>query len=174
MTNRELLPLLREIKQQKMARFNEVFSVFERLLACFRYRLGDDDAMQELTLFLLELIYAIDTDQFAEDDSEALKRYIAVALRNRYILLSKQRDLYRRMSNELNDGFGESPLSEEQIVLKHALRRLPEKQRLVIVYRYYYGYSIEEIADMLAITRQGANQLKNRGLATLKKYCAFE
>ena len=169
MKNRELLPLLKEIQEQNMTHFAEVYAVFERLLACFRFRLKEDDAMQDLTLFLLELIYSLDTDKFIADDSEAIKRYIAVCLRNRYIALSKQKNVYRMMSGELYEGLAADLPCEEQIELKYALRRLPDKQRLVIVYRYFYGYSIEEIANRLSVTRQAANQLKKRGLAALKK-----
>ena len=170
MNNREMLPILKEIKQQNMSRFGEIFAEFERLLACFRFRLKDDDATQELTLFFLELLTSIDTDKFVSDESEALRRYIAVCLRNRYIALSKRQSAYRAMCGELYEGLASDMLSEEKIELKHALRRLPDKQRLVIVYRYLYGYSIEEIAALLCITRQAANQLKKRGLSTLKTY----
>lgn len=170
MNNREMLPILKEIQQQNMSRFGEIFSEFERLLARFRFRLNDDDASQELTLFFLELLTSMDTDKFMEDESEGLKRYIAVCLRNHYIALSKRQSAYRMMCDELYEGLASDMLSEEKIELKHALRRLPDKQRLVIVYRYLYGYSIEEIAALLSVTRQAANQLKKRGLKSLKTY----
>ena len=174
MENKELLPLLEEIKQQNMERFNEVYALFERLLICFCFRLGDDDAMQELTLFLLELIDSLDTGKFERDESQTVKRYIAVSLRNRYIALSRQRSNIRMMSNELYEGLAVNLPEAEQIELRQALKRLPDKERLVIAYRYFYGYSTQEIARRLCMTRQGVNRIKKRGLMMLKKQLRFQ
>ncbi len=170
MKNKELLPIVQEIQQRDMRHFPEFYAAFEKLIRCYGVRFSDDDAAQELTVFLLELVYSLDCDQFLPDDSEALKRYIAVAIRNRYIALSKQRQAHEKMANELLEGMGAFSMNEDSLVLRNALRELPDKQRLAVTYHYVYGYSDREIADRLRITRQAVNRLKNRGLAFLRTY----
>lgn len=65
------------------------------------------------------------------------------------------------------------PPEQDQTTLKTELRdalsHLPEKQRDVIRYAYFYGYSVSEIGEAMQISRQAVNQIKKRALGELKK-----
>ena len=91
MCNSEIIKIIKEIQSNDMSRFGELYDVFSVLIRHFENKADFEDASSELSLFLLELIYSLDTDKFIPDSSEALKRYIAVSLRNRYIALSKRK-----------------------------------------------------------------------------------
>ena len=52
--------------------------------------------------------------------------------------------------------------------LADALARLPERQRAVIVLRYYAGLSEAEIADLLGCRAGTVKSLAHRGLAALR------
>lgn len=57
-------------------------------------------------------------------------------------------------------------LEHEQVL--HALRRLPDRQREVLVLRYYGDLSEAEIADALKISRGAVKSHASRGMAALR------
>lgn len=74
MENKKLLKIVKEIKNGDMSNFGELYAVFERLIKLYGARIELEDAKEELTVFLLELIYDIDTGRFAPDCSDTLCR----------------------------------------------------------------------------------------------------
>ena len=162
MCNKELSAIIKEIKGQDMSRFGELYGVCDRLISFYAKKLGYEDAAQELTVFLLELIY---------DGSDTLKRYLAVSLRNQYINLSKRNSKYRAECEELFDNSGaEAYEFDTKIALTEGLKLLSEKQKFVIISRYVYGFSDAETADRLCISRQSVHGLLLRGLEILREY----
>ncbi len=174
MKNAFLIPVIREIQNQNMSHFAELFENFEGLIYCYGKRLCYEDATQELTLFLLELLDSLDTDRFPCDDSQGVQKYIAVSLRNRYIFLSKKQQKTMCQSDKPVDQIGVELETEEAIALKSGLKSLSERQRLAVTYRYCYGYSDCEIAQIMGISRQAVNRLHKRGLTSLKEYFGEE
>lgn len=170
MCNREIMSIAKEIKNKDMSRFGELYEAFAGLIHHFELKLGYDDAGQELTVFLLELMYSLDTDRFLPDDSEAINRYIAVSVRNKYIALSKQERRRVLESGELFDGIGCTQEFDNRTLLKEGMKFLSERQRAAVALRYIYGYSDAEIAHRLGITRQAVNRLERRGLEILREY----
>jgi RNA polymerase sigma-70 factor (ECF subfamily) len=55
-------------------------------------------------------------------------------------------------------------------VLQHALARLNDDQRKVILLRYCDDYSISEIAQLLNRSEGAIKQLRNRGVALLRTH----
>ena len=170
MCNRELMSIVKEIKNKDMSRFEELYDAFAGLIRHFEIKLGYDDAGQELTVFLLELVYSLNTDRFLSDDSDILKRYIAVSVRNKYIALSKRKNRIELESGELYDCIGCAEEFEGSFTLKEAMNNLNERQRAALTLRYLYGYSDTEIAEKLGITRQSVNRLERKGLSVLREY----
>ncbi len=171
MCNKELSAIIKEIKGQDMSRFGELYGVCDRLILFYAKKLGYEDAAQELTVFLLELIYEIDIKKFKADGSDTLKRYLAVSLRNQYINLSKRNSKYRAECEELFDNSGaEAYEFDTRIALTEGLKLLSEKQKFVIISRYVYGFSDAETADRLCISRQSVHGLLLRGLEILRGY----
>lgn len=170
MCNSLLKPLIASIRKQDMSGFNLIYQEFKRLISLYADRIGDDDAAQELTVFFIELLYSIELDIFKADDSDGLKRYIAVSIRNKYIALSKERQLLDRMTNELYDNlafFYQD--ADEGLILEEALKMLTPQQRAIIVYKYIYCYSDAEICMLLGVSRQAVNKMKNRALMLLRQ-----
>lgn len=170
MCNRELLSIVKEVKNKNMSRFEELLGSFEGLIYYFAGKLGFDDAAQELTVFLIELVYSMSTDCFLSDESEELNKYIAVCIRNRYILISKKCGKSASEENELRENVGFYVDFENSIALKEGMSRLSMRQREAIILRYIYGFSDSQIAERLGITRQAVNRLERRGLKSLRDY----
>jgi DNA-directed RNA polymerase specialized sigma24 family protein len=66
------------------------------------------------------------------------------------------------------DGYSDEH-REDAIVLWAATRRLPPRQRAVLVLRYYEDLSEAEIARVLGIPVGTVKSLARRGLATLRR-----
>ena len=171
MENMCLISLVEKVKEKDMSSFPLIFSEFEKLIKIYAFRFGGDDTVQDLTVFLIELLYKIDLSIFERDESDSLKRYIAVSIRNRYIYLSRQNAKFQFESeiSYLDDRPSKISLSDRYF-LKEALSRLSDKQKEIVVYKYIYSYSDAEIADFLKVTRQAVNRLKNRAIGILKEF----
>lgn len=170
MRNRYLKPIIEKFKNQDMGVFETLYDEFKKLIMFYSGKLCYDDAVSELTLFLIELFYQIDLKKFDSDDSVTINKYIAIAMRNQYIYLSQQRERYRKMSYKLYDTIdGYQPDFEQRVSLIESINILSEKQKMIIIYRYIYGYTNFEIASLMGISRQAVNQLKNRALLSLKE-----
>ena len=74
---------------------------------------------------------------------------------------------------ELSDGtepFIETLIKEEELeALAIALERLPERERDVIILRYYHGYTPAEVAAHMKISYSNAKFLQHRAIGMLKK-----
>ncbi len=169
MCNTLLLPLIRQFKKQDMSVFNIIYGEFEKLINFYSSHLGIEDTKSELTLFLIELLYAVDLSRFKEDCSFGVKKYIAVCIRNQYIALSKKKQKTTNLNCPLYENCAVySELYEEKIAVEQLYSFLTEKQKRILDYRYKYGYSDREIAKRLNIKRQAVNQMRNRALEVLK------
>ncbi len=163
MCNSKLIPLIKKFKSQDMSVFEAIYGEFAKLINFYASHIATEDANSELTLFLIELLYAVDLSRFKNDCNEGLKKYIAVCIRNEYISISKSKEKLERFTYELFENYaGYTENQEDKIAVEQVFKYLTEKQRKVLVYRYKYGYSDVEIANILNIKRQAVNQLKNR------------
>lgn len=172
MQTKDLKTLLSDFHSGDMGAFAAIYSEFERLIWFYAHKLGQDDADQELTVFLLELLWKINPAKAGLECPEDIKRYIAVSIRNKYIALSRaeqkqnaQVELSENITgiNMLYDVLG-------NLVLCEALEKLTEKQRETFLLKYVYEYTNCEIAKKLNISRQAVNQLKNRAIEVLRNY----
>ncbi len=61
--------------------------------------------------------------------------------------------------------------SEDQVIARSLLKRLPPRQRKAIVLRFWHNYSIFEVAKALRISWGEADQVIKHGLVKMKKDC---
>ena len=171
MENLSLKMLIGKFKNQDMSAFAVIYDEYKRLLQFYSAKVGGDDALQELTVFLVELLYSIDASRFEADTSTGLARYIAVCLRNKYIEISKREQRCKNFENQFieNCDFVHTD-TFEKLEIAEAIKALSHKQRLVVILKYIYGFSESEIALRFNISRQSVNRLINRALQNLRNY----
>lgn len=84
----------------------------------------------------------------------------------------------RRIQHVLTDQVPERPAVDEGYdgndVLRDALLSLPQKQRAVVVLRYYADLSEAEVADLLDISTGAVKQHTHRALARLREALGSE
>ena len=166
--------LIKKFKSGETEVFSLIYNEFEKLIGLYASRIKYEDALSELTLFLIELLFSIDLSKFDDGTEFWIKRYIAVSIKNRYIALSRKINKYQCFNMSVYDNSGSYLKSlDEKIILSDGFDRLSLKQKQVLIYMYIYGYSICEISGMLGISRQAVNDIKNRGLIKLKNYIKY-
>ena len=148
-----------------------IYEEFKKSIQNYAKKLQDDDTSQELTLFLIELLYDIDLSCFTKEN-DGLKRYILVSLKNKYYALLQQKIKFKKQLDNLKPCENDYIDITSNITLREALECLSERQRLIIVYKYIYCLSDCEIARILDISRQAVNRLKNRSFSVLKNFYA--
>lgn len=170
MCNTKLIKLILLFRNGEDNSFFAIYKEFEKLIKV--YSKQNEDWEQELTVFFIELLKTIDLSKFQKDDTISIHKYIAVSIRNKYIAISKNTQLYTQ--NIYDEDFFEvffvyHDKSNQKIEVQDMFNRLPLKQRNVTIYHFIYGYSIAEISKLLKISRNATNNLKIRGLKKLKE-----
>lgn len=165
-----LKPLIEKIKEQDMSAFPLIFDEFKRLINFYAAKLRYEDAASDLTLFLIELLYTIRLSKFEDNESDDIKRYIAVSIKNKYFSLSANHFNKEKYNDDFYDGydvFYEDFLG--RIFLDDSLKSLNDEQKIIIIYRYIYGYSIADIGQITNLSRQTVNKKKNQALKILRE-----
>ncbi len=173
MKNSIIKPLIERIKNGDMSAFPAVYDEFKKLITFFAVKLHYEDASADLILFFVELICNMDLSRFSDEDGFDLKKYIVASIKNKYVSIMSQRIREAAFNNELYEGYATvTEKVTDRICLRNGFKSLPEVEKSIILYRYYYGYSIAEIAEEMNITRQSVNKRKNKALKIMRK--AFE
>lgn len=171
MSSKELIELIKRFKNQDMSAFSEIYDNFKNLINSYSYKLGGEDYNQELTVFLLELLYDVELSRFMDDCSDGLNRYILVSIRNKYYAMSREKQEYNNFlhNGDINQLYCR-PTADAKLLIKEMLKLLSKKQRDIIIYKYIYGYSDTELGALLNISRQAVNRLKNRAVEAMYEY----
>ncbi|MBX6364088.1 MAG: FliA/WhiG family RNA polymerase sigma factor [Gemmatimonadetes bacterium] len=74
------------------------------------------------------------------------------------VLVGTEADL---IENDLNR-------AEEAEIMKRAIRRLPERERLVLALYYYEELKLHEIAEVLGLTESRISQIRSKALKSLR------
>jgi len=73
------------------------------------------------------------------------------------------------LEDVLTDGFMEEKMIET-ISLREAIMKLPERERMVIGYRYYRGLTQEQTARQLGVSQVQVSRIEKKSLALLRSY----
>lgn len=170
MENGCLITLIKKFRENDMSVFPVIFDEFEGLIYHYSLKCDAEDTFQELTVFLLELLYKVDIARFEGIEGDGLKRYIAVSLRNKYVAFSKADNVLKKNNEYLDDFVSVEPDFLDDFILRDGLDKLTEKQREIIIFKYLHNYTNNDIARIMKISRQAVNQIKNRAVETLREY----
>ena len=170
MSNSLLKSLILCFRKGDMSAFTLIYDQFKKLIFHYSNKICSDDAMQELNIFLIELLYEINLSHFPNNDDNSIQRYISVSIKNEFLKILKRNAKYHSLCCDTYSKEFSSNSCFDDLFIKEALEELSEKQRLIIIYKYIYNYSDIEISNALDISRQAVNRLKNRALDRLKAY----
>ncbi|WP_317192648.1 RNA polymerase sigma factor [Flavobacterium geliluteum] len=113
-------------------------------------------------------------------DSVVVKAYLLASVRKRIARLFERDHIFRKATSTdsiefLFDFSVEHTLIDDEITaervlqLNKSLNDLPPRQKEALYLRYHQGLSVEQIAELLNLNYQSANNLLHRGLLSLRK-----
>ena len=131
-----------------MSKNAHLYADMAKLVEHYNRKLSEDDgALWEL------LVKLVNSDKVLSE------RYAAVSLRNEYIRLSKAKQKRAEIFTEYGENNGAtSPDIDLRLDIKAALLRLSDKERDAVLMRYYWGFSVAEIAALNGVSRQAENK----------------
>lgn len=131
-----------------MSKNESLYADMAKLVEYYNCKLVDDDgALAELLVKLVN------------SDKELSNRYAAVALRNEYIRLSKVEQKRAELSIEYGENHGvTNPDIDLKIDIKAALFKLSDSERAAVLMRYFWGFSVAEIAALNGVSRQAEHR----------------
>jgi len=142
------------------------------LLRLARFLTGSDDLARELTQDALVRAYAA-WPRVRRDGAVAYTRRIIVNRR-----VTAWRRTTREQPRNPNDVGLDTPVDDgggtecrDEVV--RLLAALPERQRKVVVLRYYVDLSEQQVADMMGISVGTVKSSASRGLASLRQHSAL-
>ena len=175
MSTYELHDLILKAKNNSDDAKIAIIEKFSPIISKYSYKLGYEDAKQDLILFVLTLIPKI-PDNFKEDAQ--LVSYIAKAVYCQYIKLSKSYCAISNVEIYSNDFFSYIPSNfqlsnvDNSVFIENLLSKLSKYHCQIIYLHYIEGYSIQELADYYHLSRQAVNKAKNSALKILKNECS--
>ena len=128
---------------------------FSRLIQFYARKIGDPDSENDLRNFLYIVM--------RERGCMKPQNYYAVCIRNEFIRLSKKRVIF----DELSDDLTPQNFQFEKIELKNALDNIDPKDALIIRLIFFGGYQVNEVSEILKISRQAVSKRKRRALMKL-------
>lgn len=132
-------------------------STFSALIRYYGRKLRDPHAVGELWGFLWITM---------ETHPNKTDRYYAVCLRNEYIRLAKAESGLSALPERWQGATETDFMRTEFHTL---LEGLTEKQKEVLMLRFVWRFTVDEIAKIQKISRQAVNQTVNRALHRIRK-----
>lgn len=131
-----------------MTENEHLYADMAKLVVRYNCKLAEDDgALWEL------LVKLVNSDKVLSE------RYAAVSLRNEYIRLSKAKQKRAEIFTEYGENNGATSADIDlSLDIKAALLRLSDKERDTVLMRYYWGFSVAEIAALNGVSRQAENK----------------
>jgi RNA polymerase sigma factor (sigma-70 family) len=150
----------------------QLIEQFEPLIKKYSNLLSYEDSQSELTLAFIETIYKIPTHNAKFKQDKYIISYINKSIKNTYILLSKNRNKKYYYESPINLDITEASYQlniEDKLFVDELLALLTEKEKEIIILKYFKEYSDMEISKKFGISRQAVNKTKNRAIKKMKK-----
>lgn len=152
----------------------DLIEKFSPIIKKYGHKLDPEDGVNEITLFFIELIHQFNFSKLKSGSDGVIVSYIEKCVIHFYIKARKgmynDRTLYWDELPEKSKAKIEliSCQPGSSLDLAFPLQKLTEKERLVIIQIYEFGFTSAEIAKHLRVSRQNVNQIKKRAEAKIR------
>lgn len=151
----------------------ELLDAFLPQIKNLSHSVSGEDTCQDLQLFLLELADKLPLERDIFQNNRILGAYIARSLRRRAYLLRSQMSRKQCRERALDEDLAAAnPLQfEDSVLLFGLLKTLAPKERRLLYWIYFDGYTCAEISRARRVSAQAINQAKRKALQKLR--CAY-
>ncbi|MBN7771975.1 RNA polymerase sigma factor [Clostridium aminobutyricum] len=170
MDEKGLLEILQLAKNNNEEAIYYLLKKFDLLIKKYARQLNYDCAETDLIICLLEFTKKVQLKKLETYSEGQLVNYIVNILRNKKIDIYRKRclDIELVHMEEITEMKNNNQI-DDHMNLQSLLNSLTDKQRDVIIAKYFQGYSDFEIGENLNISRQAVNKLKKRSLDKLRE-----
>jgi len=145
----------------------EILEQFNPLIQKYAYKLNYEDAKSELTEKMLRLII-----QMPEIENEGMiVSYIQKSIIHEYVRLSKQKKLQEQVTTLLDEELSDQDFGQQgfsNMIFFNLINSLNKRQQAIIKYKYYNGYTVNQITSKLHISRQAVHRNERSALKQLR------
>ncbi len=159
--------------EQSRSKLENIYKMYKNLMYYVAYQIlhskpDSEDAVHQAFLSIIEHIEKISDPICAKTQS-----YVVTVVERKAI------DIYRQKAKKTTISLEdiENTLSiDAELVdpVALAIAKLPAKARHLIQFKYYFGYSNQEVADILGLSYEGVHSLDQRTKKRLKELLAEE
>lgn len=155
--------------------FEHIYMDLEKILKGIKIKFRDEEIYDVVLCSIHEILLKIKIEEFS--DEKYIINYIKRALVNRALdeirVNKRDRNLVNFNSEilEINSNNLRNSLSlDSSIEFYDLLKRLNDREKMIIERYFRYQESIAEIAKDIGLSRQFVNKIKNNALTKLRKY----
>lgn len=143
---------------------------YDKVLGYINRKIGNLTVAEDLCSdVFLKVVEKLDT---FDETKASLSTWLYTIARNRVTDYFRTRRVFEEVPETLSvEGSVEDTLLNSELLetLAAALEDMEERQRDIIILRYYSGLSLKEIAERLRISYAYVKVLQNKALASLRK-----
>lgn len=149
-----------------------IIAKFEPIIRKCSRELNYEEVETDLIIGLLEIFPKMTRKISVETHEGEVVNYIAAMIRNKKI------DLFRKhikncekevLNDELLNLSSYTINFSQKLEIQECLKKITERQKKVILLRYYHGFSDVEIAKILNVSRQAVNRMIRRAIAKIQE-----
>lgn len=167
MSNSTITEILKECKHNQFA-IQEIIGRFQPLIGSYSrkggWKIETEDMCSILTIKLIEIVQKMEVSE-----SEAKNvAYIAKVLKNCFLDTIRQINRLENIEFVGTDKMVEAGVfDEDNAVFADMIKILDEKKREIIILKFKYMYTDQEIATQLGMSRQGVHKHLKRAYEKL-------
>lgn len=168
-----ILPLIEKAKNFDKDSMEILLIKFEPIINSLTYKLGYDCAKTDLTIFFINLIHSIKLYKIINLSEGALVKYISTSLRRECYKLNKSILLNEcEINDNISITLNEYVDVEYKILLDELVSNkvISQKQKYILVKKYYENFTDIEIAKALNISRQAISKTHRQAINNIKEY----
>ncbi|MDF2700884.1 sigma-70 family RNA polymerase sigma factor [Clostridium saccharoperbutylacetonicum] len=169
--------LFKSVLQVQNGNKDELMFIIEKfspLIQKYKRKLNYDESETDLIIALIEIVLSIKLNNFMSYSEGKLIKFINNSIANKSIDLFRKFIIRKKQEVELDfDVIDNTNIEDDlnnRILIMELLANLSDKQKFIIIEKYFKCRSDMDIAKNLNISRQAINKSKNEALKKLKYY----
>ncbi|WP_196604063.1 hypothetical protein [Pectinatus haikarae] len=151
---RNLCELIALVHHNDQIAMNEIISKFSVQLNSYSYQLNGEDTLQDLKLFIIELVKKINLENFTVKTDKVIMSYISKSLKHEKFKLTSKIIFKKKHTCHLSDAF-DLPCDVsafDDILFKYSIDYLSEEEKSIIYYLFFYGYTVKSVSLLKHLT----------------------
>ena len=163
-----MLIYLQTIETDKdKSKFEQIYEAYRGLMFHVAFKILEQEQDAEDAVHHAFVKIAENITKISEPVCPKTEGFVVTIVENKSIDILRRRKRHQEISLDAVT-YGIPVRTENEDVLSELILKLPAKQRQVIWLKYYYGYSLREIASMLNISLAAAIKTDQRARKKLE------